>query len=206
LLTAALWHDLWVAPTQEGARRGILYPLGFLLVAALAAMVYIHANPLDKLTLRYGIPMATINIFGLTVIVCSGIVFFFLIRRRYRSAFTAMTGMVVVAFLLFIVLIVPYINPYRSTKILSVKLDTLLPRSERLTFFYRLQDSALFYTDRKATILRGQQDLTHYLASNERVFCVISKKYFDALKDDLPTAHVWDQEGDKLLISNAKPL
>ena len=40
LLTAALWRDLWDASTQEGARRGILYPLGLLLVTTLSAMVY----------------------------------------------------------------------------------------------------------------------------------------------------------------------
>jgi hypothetical protein len=206
LLTAALWRDLWVAPTQEGARRGILYPLGLLLVTALSAMVYMLVNPLDELALRYGIPPASITILGLTMVVLSGLVFFFFIIRRHKSAFAAITGMVVVGLLSFILLIVPYINPYRSTKGLAAKLDTLLPPGEKLTFVHRLQDSALFYTDRKATILRRPKDIRDYLASDERVFCVIRKRYFDILESYLPTAHVWNQEGDKLLISNAKPL
>lgn len=206
LLTAALWRDLWVAPTQEGARRGILYPLGLLLVTALSAMVYMLVNPLDELALRYGIPPASITILGLTMVVLSGLVFFFFIIRRHKSAFAAITGMVVVGLLSFILLIVPYINPYRSTKGLAAKLDTLLPQGEKLTFVHRLQDSALFYTDRKATILRRPKDIRDYLASDERVFCVIRKRYFDILESYLPTAHVWNQEGDKLLISNAKPL
>ena len=90
--------------------------------------------------------------------------------------------MVVVGLLSFILLIVPYINPYRSTKGLAAKLDTLLPPGEKLTFVHRLQDSALFYTDRKATILRRPKDIRDYLASDERVFCVIRKRYFDILE------------------------
>ena len=103
-------------------------------------------------------------------------------------------------------LIVPYINPYRSTKGLAQKLDTLLPREEKLTFYNRLQDTALFYTDRKATVFRDLQSLREFLASDERVFCVIKKRYYDALEGYLPTVHVWDREGDKLLVSNTKPL
>jgi hypothetical protein len=63
----------------------------------------------------------------------------------------------------------------------------------------------LFYTDRKATILWGKKSIVDFLASDERVFCVMEKKYFDDLKTDLPGANVWAQEGDKLLISNTKP-
>jgi hypothetical protein len=140
------------------------------------------------------------------MVVFTGLILFFFIVRRYKSAFAATTGLVVVGLLMFILLIVPYINPYRSTKGLAAKLDTLLPQGEKMTFVHRLQDSALFYTDRKATILRGPKEITDYLASDERVFCVISKRYFDVLESSLPTAHVWDEEGDKLLISNTKPI
>ena len=206
LLVASLWHDLLDTPMQENSRKGILYPLAFLCMAALAAMVYLLMNPIDKLTLKYGIPLAPINILGLTLAVFIGLIFFFFILRRYKSAFAAITGMVVVGLLSFILLIVPHINPYRSTKGLAEKLDTLLPQGEKMTFVHRLEDSALFYTDRKATILRKPKDITDYLASDERVFCVISKRYFDVLESYLPTAYVWDQEGDKLLISNTKPI
>ena len=206
LLVASLWHDLLHTPMQEGSRKGILYPLAFLCMAALAAMVYLLIHPLDKLTLNYGIPPAPITTLGLTMVVFTGLILFFFIVRRYKSAFAAMTGLVVIGLLMFILLIVPYINPYRSTKGLAAKLDTLLPQGEKMTFVHRLQDSALFYTDRKATILRGPKEITDYLASDERVFCVISKRYFDVLESSLPTAHVWDQEGDKLLISNTKPI
>ena len=205
LLVALLWNDLLAAPGQEGPRGGILYPLALLLAITTVAMVYILANPLDALTTNYGIAPARINIFGLIMVAGTGLIFFLFLNRRYKAALAGITAMVVVGILIFLVFIVPYINPYRSTKGLAEKLDILLPQGEKLTFFHRVKDTALFYTDRKASILRGQQSITEYLASEKRVFCVIDKKHFDVLKSYLPTAHVWAQEGDKLLISNAKP-
>jgi 4-amino-4-deoxy-L-arabinose transferase-like glycosyltransferase len=205
LLVALLWNDLLAAPNREGSRKAILYPLALLLAITTTAMVYILANPLEALTINYGIAPARINIIGAIMVTGTGLIFFFFLSRRYKSAFAGLTAMVVVGIFLFLVFIVPYINPYRSTKGLAEKLDTLLPAGEKLTFFHRVQDTALFYTDRKAAILRGQPSITEYLASKKRVFCVIDKKHFDGLKGQLPAAHVWAREGDKLLISNAKP-
>jgi len=206
LLVAALWGDLWVLPAQEAPRKAILYPLAFFMATATAVLVYILIRPLDVLLVTYGIGPARINILAFIMVAGTGLIFFLFLNRRYKTAFAAMNGMIVSVILLFLVLIVPYINPYRSTKGLAEKLDPLLSQGEKLTFFHRLQDTTLFYTDRKASILWGKQSIMDFLASDKRVFCVMEKKYFDVLKTDLPSAHVWAQEGDKLLISNAKPL
>ena len=206
LLVASLWNDLWTLPDQKSPRKGILYSLAVFLAMTTAAMVYVLVNPIDALVDNYGIPSIRVNILGLIMVACSGLIFFLFVKRHYRSAFTAMTTMVVIGLLLFLMLIVPYINPYRSTKGLAGKLDEFLPQGEKLVFFHRLQDTTLFYTDRKASILWGQQAITDYLASEKRVFCVIEKKHFDILEKFLPNAHVWAQEGDKLLISNTEPL
>ena len=205
LLVAALWGDLWVLPALDGPRKEILYPLAFFMAATTVAMVYILVRPLDVLFVNYGIAPERINILGGIVVACAALIFFLFLSRHYKSAFAAMTGMIVIGLMLFLVLIVPYINPYRSTKGLAEIVDPLLPQGEKLTFFHRLQDTTLFYTDRKATILWGKKAIVDLLASDERVFCVMEKKYFDDLKTDLPGAHVWAEEGDKLLISNMKP-
>ena len=205
LLVAALWGDLWVLPAQDGPRKEILYPLAFFMAATTVVMVYILVRPLDVLFVNYGIAPERINILGDIMVACTALIFFLFLSRHYKSAFAAMTGMIVIGLMLFLVLIVPYINPYRSTKGLAEIVDPLLPQGEKLTFFHRLQDTTLFYTDRKATILWGKKSIVDLLASDERVFCVMEKKYFDDLKTDLPGAHVWAEEGDKLLISNMKP-
>ena len=206
LLVAKLWNDILSTPAKESFRKGMLYPLAFLFLLTAAAMVYLLIKPLDVLMTHYGIEAIRINIISAIMVACTSLTFFLFFKRFYRFSFSTMTGTVVLGIFLFLLLIVPYINPYRSTKGLAEKLDTLLPQGEQLVFFHRLQDTALFYTDRKASILWGQQAITDYLATEKRVFCVMEKKYFDALKNDLPSAHVWGQEGDKLLISNAKPI
>jgi hypothetical protein len=184
----------------------MLYPLAFLLFLTTAAMVYLLINPLDILMSQYGIEAIRINMISTIMVTCIGLTFFFFVKRFYRFSFATITATVVLGIFLFLVLIVPYINPFRSTKGLAERLDALLSPGEQLTFFHRIQDTALFYTNRKADILWGQQAITNYLASEKRVFCVMEKKYFNALKKVLPSAYIWGQEGDKLLISNAKPI
>jgi 4-amino-4-deoxy-L-arabinose transferase-like glycosyltransferase len=205
LLTAALWNAFFIESASEGARKGVLYPLGFLWVAASVALVYIVLSPLDKLTLKYGIPPAPMNLLGVAMVIFTGLIFLLYWRRRYKAAFSAVTAMVVVVLHLFIVLIVPYINPYRSTRGLAAELDLLLPEGEKLTFYRRLQDSTLFYTDRKATVLKDLRPLKDHLAAGERVFMVARQRHFEPLARHLPAFFVWDREGDKLLISNAQP-
>jgi 4-amino-4-deoxy-L-arabinose transferase-like glycosyltransferase len=206
LLVAKLWNDMMSTPANESFRKGMLYPLAFLLILTSAAMVYLLINPLEVLMVNYGIEAIRINIIGAIMVACTGLTFFFFVKRHYKWSFATITGTVVLGIFLFLLLIVPYINPFRSTKGLAERLDTLLPAGEQLTFFHRLQDTALFYTDRKAAILWGDKALRNYLASEKRVFCVMEKKYFDALEKILPSAHVWGREGDKVLISNTKPI
>ncbi len=206
LLVAGLWSDLFGMPVPRGARKGILYPTALLLLAMVAAILYMLINPITALTVGYGISTTLINVVGLVMTAGIGLIFLLILFRRYPMAFAATTGWVVVGILMFLLLIVPYINPYRSTKGLAATLDPLLPKGEKLTFFHREKDSALFYTDRKAAIIRGQPALAEHLASKKRVFCVIEKKHFDRLVGFLPTAYIWAQEGNKLLISNTKPL
>ena len=206
LLVAKLWNDILRTPPNESFRNGMLYPLAFLLLLTTAAMVYLLIKPLDVLMSQYGIEAIRINMISTIMVTCTGLTLFFFVKRFYRFSFATMTATVVLGIFLFLLLIVPYINPYRSTKGLADKLDTLLPPGKQLTFFHRIQDTALFYTNRKAEILWGDKALRDYLSSEKRVFCVMEKKYFDALKKVLPSAHIWGQEGDKLLISNEKPL
>ncbi len=95
LLVAALWGDLWVLPAQEAPRKAILYPLAFFMATTTAVLVYILVKPLDALLVTYGIAPARINILGFIMVAGTGLIFFLFLNRRYKTAFAAMTGMVV---------------------------------------------------------------------------------------------------------------
>jgi predicted Zn-ribbon and HTH transcriptional regulator len=73
---------------------------------------------------------------------------------------------------------------------------------EDFVFFYKVQDSALFYTNRRAVVLNNQDELITYLTSHEKAFCIVDKKrYFQKLDKLKKISTVLDREGSKLLIS-----
>jgi hypothetical protein len=112
--------------------------------------------------------------------------------------------MVIVVIYFTILVIIPSVDPYRSTKGFAQKLDRRVDPEEKLVFYRRLRDSALFYTDRKAIVLFTPQQLINYLDSPKRIYCVINRNYFKNIKELENRAHVIDHEGNKLMISNQK--
>jgi hypothetical protein len=70
-----------------------------------------------------------------------------------------------------------------------------------LVFFRKLWDSALFYTNRRATVLNTEEMLLEYLASNKKTLCVIEREWYAKLPAVAAVSRIIDEEGNKLLIS-----
>jgi len=203
LLIGRVWHELMAAPTP-GLRRVTawsLAPLSALFLAG-TAFVILFQPPIRKMQMQYGINLH--DLYGLLIVI-TGIItiaFFFYILRHYRAAFTALAATFVVGIIVINTIYIPLINPYRSTKGLAKEMDGMLSPGENLVFFRMLWDSALFYTNRRATILYSEQELQHYLASKKRVLCVIERDQYLQFEHVLKSSYVMDEEGNKLLISN----
>ena len=114
-----------------------------------------------------------------------------------------MVVMIVSTLMVFLIVIVPHINPYRSSKQIALKFDQLTPANEELVFYSRIKESALFYTHRKARVLKGSEELKSFLASDQKVYCLITRKRLARLS---LMPYVVERQGDKLLISNSKSL
>jgi len=68
--------------------------------------------------------------------------------------------------------------------------------------FYRgIRESALFYTHRRAQSLKTAEQLKDYLASDQRVYAITTRKRLARLPF---RPYVVERQGDKLLISNKK--
>jgi 4-amino-4-deoxy-L-arabinose transferase-like glycosyltransferase len=67
----------------------------------------------------------------------------------------ALVVMVVTTLHLFMLMIVPSVNPYRSNRELALQYDRLLPPGAKFTFYRRINESALFYTGRGANVIRN---------------------------------------------------
>ena len=204
ILVGDLWHTLLKAPTT-GLRRGFMYSLLPLLIIFLVGLIAIWINPLTRLEYKYGIDLMRINALVLLMLACVAVAFFLLLRRRYAGSFSSLAGLVVAAIVYFIVLVVPAINPYRSTKGMAATLDAMLPPGEAMVFFVDLRDSALFYTNRLAVVLLEPERLMERMSRDERALCVIDRKHFEYLEDLQKVVYVIETEGSKLLISNKRP-
>jgi 4-amino-4-deoxy-L-arabinose transferase-like glycosyltransferase len=200
-LVGLLWRDLLEDPTPE-LQRGSLYSFVLLLAAFLAAMIFIYVHPPENFEPDYGLNLSRFKYEGLVFLGVLTLPWGLLLRRRPKASFAALTGTVICAILFVLWVVVPLMNPYRSTKGFALKLDRMLPPGEKLVFGRVLRDSALFYTNRKAILLTTRKEMMNFLGSEGRVFCVIRRSLVENDEKLRPLAHIIDQEGHKVIISN----
>lgn len=203
LLIGRAWNEIMTAPTP-GLRRGAVWSLAPVPVLFLAATVVVMLllPPIQNIQMRYGIKLSDLFGFWIAITGIVTIAFLFFVFRHYRSAFTALAATFIVGIILVNTVFIPLIDPYRSTKGLAKEMDAILPPGERMVFYWTLKDSALFYTNRRATVLNTEQELLDHLASNKRVWCIIEQEKFETLKNVGNMSVVLGREGNKLLISN----
>jgi 4-amino-4-deoxy-L-arabinose transferase-like glycosyltransferase len=206
LLIGRAWHEIMTAPTP-GLHRGAVWSLAPVPVLFLTATVYVFMlqAPVKKIQMQYGMNLSDLYGFSIALTAIVTTAFLFLAFRYYRAAFTTLAATFVVGIIVVNTVFIPLIDPYRSTKGLAKEMDTLLPPGERLVFFWTIRDSALFYTNRLATVLTTEEQLLDHLASNKRVWCVIERDDFEKFDRAAKASVVLRREGDKLLISN-KPM
>jgi 4-amino-4-deoxy-L-arabinose transferase-like glycosyltransferase len=202
LLMGAVWHDLLKAPTPA-LRRGFLISFLFLLGLVIFAALYIWMNPSEHFISTYNMDMVRLYGFGLLMVGSLSVPLVLLLRGHYKASFTMTAVMFVSTVFFLMIVLVPSINPYRSTKTLALKLDRMLAPGRKLAFYGTLKDSALFYTDRKANILSRPGQLRKRLAlENKKVYIVIEKKRLKALEEVVKQGRLIKQEGDKYILTN----
>jgi len=200
LLVALCWQELLNSPTAK-IRNGFLYSFLPVVVIFLAAIIYLWVYPLVEMEYSAGITLGQIYFLAIWLVICIVLAFLFLLRKKNHAFFISIAGMTVSAILLFLLMIVPSVNPYRSTKQLSQKYDQLIPANEKLVFYRRIRESALFYSHRRAQVLKTAEQLKDYLASDQRVYAITTRKRLARLSFG---PYVVERQGDKLLISNKK--
>ena len=183
------------------ARRTALGGLGVLSVLLLSAVAFVYIAPPDRLTVKYGIDLAYLNM--LVILMAAGGVTAFMLLKRHRSrgAFGVLAGMMLAAVIYVSAVLLPMMTPYRSTRHAAHLLDERLPPDESLVFFPRIRDSALFCVDRDGVVISGQPELAAYFNHADRRYCIMREKDFRRI----PTPHglhIIDRSGDRLVLSN----
>ena len=116
-----------------------------------------------------------------------------------------MKGRIIYPALFFLIFLVPSIEPIRSSKVLSQKIDKLITPGENLVFYLKARETFLFYTKCKAAVLKNTQELRDYLASAKQVYCIFKMDDWEDVSMLHETMHIVAQEGNKLIVSNIKP-
>lgn len=200
LLVGVLWHDLLSAPTPQ-LRKGFIYSSVPMVAVLTLALVYIVITPPTRLMSKYGIDLLRMNSLASTVAGMALLSFLLLVRKKYKAFFSANVGLILGGIILFIVLIVPSISPYRSSKRLAQRLDALVPPGEKFVFYREIRDSALFYTNRRGLVLYIPRQVVQHLASGKKTYCVIEKRHFEELEKLKEISEVVYREGRDLIIT-----
>jgi hypothetical protein len=195
---------LMKAPTRR-LRRNLSWSMMLLLVIPPLGLLCMRLYPPTDLSSEFGIDLVRLNHLDLLCTASAILAFLFFLRHRYTACFSTLVGVVISGIMIFMMLVVPSIDPYRSTKRLAERLDRMIPPGAELVFFRKLKDSALFYTNRRAIVLRDPQELTDRIAGDRPFFFIAERRDFEKLKNPKQMTHVVGQEGTKLLISNRPP-
>jgi dolichyl-phosphate-mannose-protein mannosyltransferase len=202
ILIARLWLEM-MTTASAGLRKGIAWSLAPQPLLFLAATMYIMIKRpvVRKLQMFYGMNLHEMSGLLIAVTLILIIAFLCFVFRKYWPSFIAMAATFAVGILIFLTAYVPRMDPYRSTRTLAKEMDTMLPSGERLVFFSTLRDSALFYTNRLATVLDTKEQLLDYLASNKKTLCVIGREQYVKFPELAALSSIVDEEGNKLLIA-----
>ncbi len=208
LLVGNLWHQLSEASTPW-LHKGFIYSFLPLVLTLIGGLIYALVNPslVDPplvVEQRYGVELAKIRLISFVMVGIVVFSFVALFKNHYRICFGITTGLMVLGFLVFIRLAAPMINPYRSTIGLAQKFDTLAAPGEKMVFFGRIKDSALFYADRKAVRIVDDKKMIEYLRSNPKALVIMHKMHLQRVEILRRISYVIDSEGNYLLVAPTK--
>lgn len=203
LLVGNLWHQLFEAPAPW-LRKGFIYSFLPLVLTFVGGMIYPLVDPPQVLEQQHGVELAILYLISFVVVAIVVFSFVTLWRRYYGVCFGVTSGLMVLGFLIFILVVAPMINPYRSTMKLAQKYDQLAAPGENLVFFGRIRDSALFYSDRKAVRISSDQKLIDFLRLNHSSLVIMHKSDLERVELLKHISYVVDSEGNDILVAPRK--
>jgi 4-amino-4-deoxy-L-arabinose transferase-like glycosyltransferase len=130
-----------------------------------------------------------------------------LLALRRHAALFAVNALLMAAIVLYgLVVLIPVIDPYRSTREIARDLDRLLPPGEKLAFYHEVRESALFYTDREALLLETPEALAAYL-ERPGALCVVDGSWYPTVEHLAQRFERVEQRANKIVIrSRAEPV
>ena len=90
--------------------------------------------------------------------------------------------MMVIIFTAAKIFVLPEVSHFKSARELIVRMKHLLPPGEPAVFYRDIRESVIFYSGRRAVVIETKEELAAFLSSPQPVFCLISIKTLDKIK------------------------
>ena len=200
LFIGLLWAEALSSP-RPGRQRVLLWSHIPAVVVVIVGCIYVWMNPPVKLEIKYGITQPQVAALLAVIAAGAGSAFLFLVRGRNRAAFGSIVIGVMGGLALFATWIGPTMDPYRSTREMSLAFDQKLPPGQPMIFHWREKDSGLFYTDRDGVVL-PTSDVGDYLNVEGEVFFVSDIRHLHRIEEHRDQFAFISKIGDKVMISN----
>ncbi|CAB1073244.1 Polymyxin resistance protein ArnT, undecaprenyl phosphate-alpha-L-Ara4N transferase; Melittin resistance protein PqaB [Olavius algarvensis Delta 1 endosymbiont] len=199
LLVGVFLHELTTTPNRASHKAALISCFSVLAIFA-GALIFLFLYPPVDLATNFGFNLAHLKSIAMLAIGISALAFFAILKRKYAIFLFSNALLMVVIVVCAFQYIMPAIDAYRSTKGPALKLDEILEPGENLIFYDRVMDSALFYTDRKATEIH-YEELRTLMTSNQDVYCIISREdWEEEVTDGRTFASIFMEYGDRLII------
>ncbi|MGB5706308.1 MAG: glycosyltransferase family 39 protein [Arenicellales bacterium] len=202
LLLGRYWYEFLERPTKR-SRIGVLFGTGvvFALLGLFTGYVIVE-KPWAYVGFRSGVVWKEFEIAMSLISALFGLAFLLTWFRKNLHLFIVFSVISPIFLFYTLFAVVPDVNAYKGSKQIAVELDRLLPPGEKFRFYGQLLDSAVFYAQRDAVVLKTEQELNEYLADENRVYVLVrsrARTEEDAFKDDY---HVLKVIGNKAIVSN----
>jgi 4-amino-4-deoxy-L-arabinose transferase-like glycosyltransferase len=200
LMLGRLWQELATAPTPR-LRKAVLWSFAPFLLLPAAAILWVrsHPLPLPELAAQYGLALEKAASPLVVLVIGLAAAFSLVLFRRTRAGFAGVALSFAACVALFFAFIVPVMNLHQSSREMTLELDELLPAGAPMPHYSSIRDSALFYTDRPAWVIRNPRELVYLLSTEEDFYCVISASRYREMGLRAPIVR---EIGDDLLISS----
>jgi 4-amino-4-deoxy-L-arabinose transferase-like glycosyltransferase len=198
LLLGDLWSPLWKRGSRVAPPRWLIGSyVGLAVVVILAVVVGLKTavdHPFFEPDTHTQVLIAAV----VPIAAALGAAGFLLWRRRYRILFGVTASAIVLILLLATAVLARNVDGYRSTKMIALEIDTLLAPGEKIVSYKRLLDSALFYTDRRMTVLKRFDELERSL--EEGKLCIVADRRKRELEELRDRTRVVYRFGNKLIL------
>jgi len=206
LMIGKLWEDLISFSLRHLRHEWIMIPLCGLTGVIFAAGVSLPWVISAKLPFyfSYSLPVAFFLV-GVSILL-----FLFNRFKHYGAIFLIIVGMMTVGFFYTLRIVFPLVNPHKSARFICQEISSRMQSGDKLALFGDFEPAPYnFYTGIvPITVLEEEKALSHFLSSQERVFCLLRSR--DVLKFQMAEGRAEFQlilrrrvgEGEFVLISN----